>query len=235
MKHINPNELTQPTRKTILIALGEVLFILLLLFVWISCDSIRESKNLFVLFFYSFPAMFLVGLIPHEPAILYFSKFHPVWLVTVVAISATLITESMNYFCLKVFFDLEFSQKYKKSSLVGKLVRLFSTAPFLTLAITAFTPIPFFPFRLLVVLQSYSKFKYLLALFVGRVPRIYLYAYLGQTFKIPDKYLALSFLLILLPVIVRFFKPDEEVSIEPSGKVSITPGYENDQEPFKNP
>lgn len=188
----------------IYLALVETVFIIALLVVWLTCDSVRSSKNLWILFFYSFPAMFLVGLVPHEPVLFYFSKFHPALVVTLVAIAGTLITEYINYCCLAVFFDLKFAQKYKSTGLVTRLIHLFDKFPFLTLVLTSFTPVPFFPFRFLAVISSYSKRMYLLSLFVGRFPRVLLFTYLGHTFQIPDKFLLASFLLILLPVIVKF-------------------------------
>ena len=54
-----------------LVALESAL-VFALLVVWLSSESVRASKHLAVLFFYSFPSEFLVGLIPHEPALIFF-------------------------------------------------------------------------------------------------------------------------------------------------------------------
>ncbi|MCG6958087.1 MAG: hypothetical protein LJF04_19030, partial [Gemmatimonadetes bacterium] len=67
---------------------------------------IRESKSLVVLFFYCFPSEFLVGLLPHEPILIYFGDFHPAWVVAAVSIVGTVMAEAINYSFCSFFYDL---------------------------------------------------------------------------------------------------------------------------------
>lgn len=199
------------------IFLFQIALVLGLLVCWFAIEGIQESKNLWVLFLYSFPSQFLIAVVPHEPVFFYFSKFYPPWVVTFVALSGTLLTEYLNY---SVF---NFITEYKNISanrFVAKIVRLFEKAPFLALVIAGFTPVPFYPLRFLVVLAKYPRTKYLLALFLSRTPRFYLFALLGKSLNMPDWLLLLIFVVLILvanfPFIKKFIqgrlKKEEHIS-----------------------
>lgn len=186
------------TNKRKLIFGLEIAFVSILLLIWIVVPSIRQSKHLSVLFFYSFPCQFLIAVVPHEPVFLYFSKFYAPLVVTIVSLMGTVLTEALNYSTFKFITDLKSFSKIKQSGFVGKLISIFQKAPFFSLWIAGLTPVPFYPFRFLVVLANYPIWKYLLAVFTSRGPRFYLLALLGHAFKIPDLWLALMFVLLIL-------------------------------------
>jgi hypothetical protein len=85
------------TKANYLVFAAPILFVLTLLIIWISSDTIRQDKSLWVLFFYSFPSEFLIALVPHEPVILYFGEFYDPLVVSIVAVAGTVITEVLNY------------------------------------------------------------------------------------------------------------------------------------------
>lgn len=174
----------------------ETLLIFTLLVVWLSFESIRKSKNLWILFFYNFPSQFLIALVAHEPVFLYFSKFYSPLVVTLVAITGTLLAEILNYSVFKFFSDLIPFKKMKLGKMANYLVKLFNKAPFVALLIAGFTPIPFYPFRFLVVLAHYPLLKYVLAVFLSRTPRFLLIAILGHILNIPDFILAVIFIVL---------------------------------------
>ena len=176
----------------------EIAIILLLLGIWLSSASIRQSKHLIVLFLYSFPCQFLIAVVPHEPVFLYFSKFYAPITVTLVSVAGTVLTELLNYSTFQFITDLKSFSRIKKSGFVGKLINIFERAPFLSIWVAGFTPVPFYPFRFLVVLAKYPIWKYLLAVFTSRAPRFFLLALLGHAFKIPDLWLAILFALLII-------------------------------------
>mgnify|MGYP000285866066 FL=1 len=182
---------------------GLIIFLLVL---WLSCDSIRRSKNLWVLFFYSFPSQFLIAIVPHEPVFFYFSKFYPPIVTTLVSVSATLITEALNYSVFKFVLDLRYFRKIGNSVIINKLVDVFNKAPFSALLVAGFTPVPFYPLRFLVVLAHYPVMKYLLAVFLSRTPRFYLFALLGRSIKIPDYFLLILFIFLVAIANIPFAK-----------------------------
>ena len=83
----------------------------------------------------------------------------------------TVLTEALNYTFFKYVADLKVLKKMLESRSVQKAVRLFNRAPFLALWVAGFTPIPFYPFRFLVVLARYPVVKYLLAVILSRVTK----------------------------------------------------------------
>lgn len=166
---------------------------LVLLVIWISSPTVRSSKNLAVLFLYSFPSEFLVGLVPHEPVLLYFGTYHPAWIVALVAGVSTVMAEAMNYRFFSLFYGTTAARGALDRKMVRKVVELFSRTPFAAILVAGFTPLPFFPIRFLVVMADYPIQRYLVGVFVSRVPRFWILAALGGLVHIPAGALLLLF------------------------------------------
>jgi membrane protein YqaA with SNARE-associated domain len=182
--------------KTSLFAL-QISFVLALLIVWATSKGLQESKSLWVLFFYSFPAEFLIATVPHEPVLLYFGKFYLPLTVALVAIPSTLFTEMLNYSTFKYISDLRIFTKLREKKAVQKMVQFFNKAPFLTLWVAGITPIPFYPLRILVVLAKYPLPRYILAVFLSRFPRFVILAYVGYKIQLPDYMLVALFVILI--------------------------------------
>ncbi len=163
----------------------EVVFVVGLLVWWLTSAPLRESKSLWVLFLYCFPAEFIIATVPHEPVLLYFAKFYSPLTVALVSVAGTLLTEVLNYTVFKYMADLKVFRKMLASRTVQKTVHLFNKAPFTALWVAGFTPIPFYPFRFLVVIARYPFAKYLLAVLTSRAPRMYLIALAARAIRIP--------------------------------------------------
>lgn len=193
------------------LVLGETLFVLGLLAVWLTSPAVRHSKNLWVLFLYCFPSQFVLAAVPHEPAILFFGKFHPAWAVALAATAGTLITELINYTIFASLADLKTFQRICQSRFMGRLVGLFRKAPFPTLWVAGLTPVPFYPFRFLVAAARYPAPLYALAVVLSRFPRFYILAVLGRTFNIPNGLIGGLFLVLLVvslfPLVKERFRP----------------------------
>ena len=178
----------------------EITLIIILLVLWLSSESIRQSKNLWIFFFYNFPSQFLIAIVPHEPVLLYFSKFYSPIAVTLVALAGTMLAEIINYSVFKFVGNLKPFSKVRHSKWVSKIIDLFNKAPFAALLVAGFTPVPFYPFRFLVVLAQYPLLKYILAVFLSRTPRFFLLALFGHTFKIPDYLMPVIFIALTIPL-----------------------------------
>ena len=200
-------------RKALLFIL-EIVFIASLLVLWLSSEEIRSSKNLWVLFFYSFPSEFLIGIVPHEPVLLYFGKFYQPLTVALVAVIGTVMAEAINCSVFKLVTDSNFFQKIYHRKIVTKIVELFNKAPFVALLVAGLTPVPFYPFRFLVVLARYPIVKYLLAVFLSRTPRFFILALAGYMIKIPDYLLIAIFIVLIsaanIPLLIRFLKDKQK-------------------------
>lgn len=199
----------RPKIRTLIFAL-QIIVVAALLVLWLSSESIQESKDLWVLFIYSFPSQFLIPIVPHEPVLLYFGKFYSPLTVALVDIAGTLLTEALNYSVFKYIIDTNFFQKMRHTKSAAKVVELFNKAPFVALLVAGLTPVPFYPFRFLVVMAHYPIWKYLLAVFLSRTPRFYVLALLGRAIKIPDYLIIVIFIILIVsvngPILRRFFK-----------------------------
>ncbi len=188
----------------------EVAFVIGLLVWWLTSASLRESKSLWVLFLYCFPAEFIIATVPHEPVLLYFAKFYSPLTVALVSVAGTLLTETLNYTVFKYTADLKVFRKMLASRTVQKAVHLFNKAPFTALWVAGFTPIPFYPFRFLVVIARYPLGKYLLAVLTSRAPRMYLIALAARAIRFPDSLiLIITGVLIVaanVPIVKKLFK-----------------------------
>ena len=210
-----PREERQPSSKAkMALFLAEIGLILILLVIWFASDSVQKSRSLIVLFFYSFPSEFLVGLVPHEPVLLYFGEFYSPLTVALIAVSSTVLTEALNYSVFNYVADTKLLKKFTDMKIVRLMIELFNKSPFLALWIAGFTPIPFYPFRFLVVIGHYPVMYYLLAVFLSRTPRFYILAYIGEMFKFPGSVLIAFFIIIIavlnIPVIRNLLKKSSD-------------------------
>lgn len=199
-----------PRKIKTLIFILEISLIVVLLALWFGSQSFQNSKNLWALFLYCFPAEFLIAIVPHEPVILFFGKFYIPLTVALVTISGTILTETLNYSVFKYLTDTNLYKKLSQKKAVSKLIGLFNKAPFIALWVAGFTPIPFYPFRFLVVMARYPLAKYLLAVFLSRAPRFYLIALAGRLVKIPDSLLVVLFVVLIaaanIPILKNLLK-----------------------------
>lgn len=205
---VKPREIRSKIR-TLIFAL-QIIVVAALLVLWLSSESIQKSKDLWVLFIYSFPSQFLIPIVPHEPVLLYFGKFYSPLTVALVDIAGTLLTEALNYSVFKYIIDTNFFQKMRHTKSATKVVELFNRAPFVALLVAGLTPVPFYPFRFLVVMAHYPIWKYLLAVFLSRTPRFYVLALIGRAIKIPDYLIIVMFIILIVsvngPILRRFLK-----------------------------
>ncbi len=188
----------------------EAVFIAGLLVWWLGSAAVRQSRSLWVLFLYCFPSEFLIATVPHEPVLLYFAKFHPPLTVAWISAAGTVLTEIMNCTVFKVVTDLRFFQKILASRGIQRAVRLFNKAPFAALWVAGVLPIPFYPFRFLVICARYPVSKYILAVVTSRFPRFFLIALMAKAVRLPDSVILLITAILLiaanLPIIGRLFK-----------------------------
>ena len=188
------------SRQRRILILCESAVVLGLLLVWVFSESVRDSTSLVVLFFYSFPSEFLVGLVPHEPILVLYGPHHPAWIIALVAVVSTVMAERLNYSLFGLFYEMPTFRAALGQRAVKRIAELFNRMPFIAILVAGFTPVPFFPVRFLVVMTDYPVWKYLLGVFVSRAPRFYLLALFGDIFDLSGPVLAGIFLAMLLLV-----------------------------------
>ena len=197
-----------------LVFLLEIGMILALLIIWLTSESVQKSRSLLVLFFYAFPSEFLIGLIPHEPILLYYGSFYSPLTVALVSVVGTVLAETMNYSVFRFVSDTALFESMRKKKAVDAIVGLFKKAPFTAIVVAGFTPVPFFPIRFLVVMGHYPVLKYALGVFLSRAPRFYILARIGYTFNIPGSVLIALFIILIItvniPLISKLMKKEKK-------------------------
>ncbi len=158
-----------------------------------------KLELLIALFLWTLPAQYLVGFLPQEAPLLYVAQFFNPWTVTGVVLGALLISEVANYQTVKAIGNIPQIHGLLRRPGVHKPIEWFRKAPFTAISVAAFTPIPFFPLRLLAPLSGYPLPKYIGAVVIGRAPRIYLLALLGLTFQFPIWFLVL---IAITPIVI---------------------------------
>lgn len=139
--------------------------------------------------------------LPTIPVLAFAAKvFHPV-LIAFTGAVGTSIANLNDYAILGWLFRHKRVKKLRDIHAYRRLLRFFDRRPFLTLTAGAFLPIPVDVVRLVAISRAYSFWKFILAAFVGRVPRYLIIAYLGK--ELPAKYILVVFVISALPVVVK--------------------------------
>ena len=189
-----------------LIFVAEIVFVAALFVVYFSSISLRNNRQLWVLFLYSIPGNFLIDVIPYDPAVIFFGRFHAPLLVALVGVAGILVSETINYTFFEYVVDLKYFDRILKNKFVSKLIGLFNKAPFWTMLFVAFTPVPIYPFRFLVVMARFPILKYLLALMLGRLPRLYLIALFGNTVHLQGHVYLIIFIVLAVLMYIPLIK-----------------------------
>jgi len=123
--------------------------------------------------------------LPTPQFMIYYGEMYNPLLIAVVGGIGTCIACLVEYAILSSAFKYTAKKSGKLATLKDTkayqhTVRIFNKAPFISIAIACFTPIPFDPIRLMAIAAKYNKLKFTLSIFIGRVPRYFLLASLGE-------------------------------------------------------
>ncbi|MBD3232136.1 MAG: hypothetical protein GF315_00265 [candidate division Zixibacteria bacterium] len=155
---------------------------------------------LLTIFFYSIPSNCAVALFPHEPVLVKFGKTINLWHLATAASLGTIVAAIIDYQFFTPILNLSYSRKYKSHQVYKAAHKWFYKSPFLSLVVASFSPIPFYPFKLMVYASKYSFARYLIAISIGRFPRYYILGLAGYTFRIPDWIIIGTFVAMILMV-----------------------------------
>ncbi len=137
------------------------------------------------LFWTSIIANTFIPLTLHEPILIYYGKFYSPQLIALIATIAVIFIELINYLILIPLLGIGKVKIIREKRFFQYAEYCFGKCSFLSILVSCFLPIPFFPFRTLSVTTSYSIKRYILSIFIGRLPRYFLIAKLGEVFSPP--------------------------------------------------
>lgn len=142
--------------------------------VWLAVLTIPASSPLSPIL----PASF-------EPLIMEAAKYERAIWVTLVALGVHLYMEYLNWHLYSWVLSHRLFATVREKAWVRRSVTEFSRFPFATVVFFAFTPMPFWVIRCVAILHGYPIGPFVVATAVGRMPRIFLYAWLGAALRVP--------------------------------------------------
>ena len=181
----NTGELTEYSLPVRLYIIGGIMSILGIVNLFLIVGKIAVNP-FFYLLFYSIPSNMAVSLFPHEPIVILYGKQYDIILVSIICGIGTVIAAFLDHIFFTPILNHQKLDVFKTKAIYKKVIYFFNKSPFLTIAIGGFTPIPFFPIKLLSFSARYPLVKYLTAVFIGRFPRYYLLAAFGEMTLLPD-------------------------------------------------
>jgi membrane protein YqaA with SNARE-associated domain len=111
-----------------------------------------------------------------------YGRIHAPLVVALVATVASLAVEAANY---AAYAYLLRSRRLRRIRAVSsRVTTLFQRWPFVTCLLAAATPVPDWSVRILGAFARYPMRRYLLAFAIGRVPKFWLLASVGQELQI---------------------------------------------------
>src|SRR5882724_7531998 len=173
-----------------------------------------------LLFAYAFLSNIALAFVPHEPAIIWSGPRLGVWTTTLVATAGTMLAAVVDH---RMFAPLiarmargsSPSSPLSASRRGGQGVRsttwrggqgvrtwperLFRRFPFVTIALSGLTPLPFFPFKALAFATGCPAGKYTAAVAARCLPRYALLAWLGAAVQVPVWIMVALFALLMIP------------------------------------
>ena len=126
-----------------------------------------------------------------EPLIIEAAKFASPLAVSFTALGVYMYTEYVNWYLYTWVLRGERAGWLRRQRWVERSVQYFARAPFVSVIVFAFTPLPFWAARGLAILRGYPLGLFLLATALGRWPRFFLYAWLGYALHVPALVLVL--------------------------------------------
>jgi len=139
---------------------------------------------------YAIPAHLLISVVPNEPMLLAAAKTQSPILVAIAGTLGCLVAITLDYALIGWLVNHRLVRReIDDSGGFHWAQKQFGRAPFLLIAGSALLPVPFWPAKILGIVRDYPLWRFYLALIVGRFPRFYVWALLGQRFKVPDSVL----------------------------------------------
>lgn len=133
----------------------------------------------------------------YEPVLMLYGRIYPPVLIGAVGTAATVFVEWINYHLYTRAADLRAVRRLQGGRLVGRLRRLFARHPFLTVWLCSITPLPYWVARVLAVLARYSKRRHLTATALGRFPKLWFIAALGEPLGLSIRWLGIASVAVL--------------------------------------
>jgi len=146
----------------------------------------------------------LAPLLPatYEPVLMIAGRAYSPLLVALVGIAGTLFVEYINYYLYRAILFHPKLDRARASGTVRRTVALFEKSPFFTVWLCSWSPLPYWAVRFLAPLAGYPVRPYLVATFLGRMPRLWFFAALGSVIPVGTQWLVMITATMIVVAIV---------------------------------
>lgn len=197
-----------------------------------------------VLFWPDLAGLFLLGLycipsnsvlpIPHEPGVLYFAKFYTPVEIAIVATIGSIIVSFADYALIEAAMRHPRVKGASEARLFRWAVRWMTRWPFAIIVLFSLVPVlPISVIRALAPASGYPLKRYIAAQIVGRVPRFFLLAWVGQAIMIPTWILVIATLALAVVMWFTSKPPIEDDEEDPEAEEILVPDLTDPEHPIE--
>ncbi len=162
--------------------------------VWIAAPAYR---GLAWYGLYAIPAHMLVSFLANEPMLFAAARDYPPALVALTGTAGCLVAIVLDYSLIGWFVTRSFVRaELEDSRVVRTARRVFAKAPFVLILASAMLPVPFYPVKILAIVNGYPLSRFIAALIIGRIPRFWFLAVIGERVQASNSTLG-SFMAVL--------------------------------------
>jgi ribonucleoside-triphosphate reductase len=146
---------------------------------------------------YAVPAHLLVSFLANEPMLFAAARDYPPALVALTGTAGCIVAIVLDYALIGWFVTRSLVRaELEDSRAVRTARRVFDKAPFLLIVASALLPVPFYPVKILAIVNGYPPGRLIAALVVGRIPRFWFLAMIGDRVQASNSALG-SFAVVL--------------------------------------
>ena len=179
--------------------------------------SEEKIDPLLSFFLYSIPSNAAISFLPHEPVLIFLGSSYDPFILAIIATVSTLLAGILDYSIYVPLLSHNSIRNITTSISYQKTIQMFKYRPFLTLIVAGMTPIPFFIFKIISFSAHYPLPKYLGAVAIGRFPRYFFLAFLGEVLQIPDWMTISAFIVMVLLFLFKGLPYIKELLFTESG------------------
>jgi uncharacterized membrane protein YdjX (TVP38/TMEM64 family) len=115
----------------------------------------------------------------YEPIVMLFGRVYPPLWVGLTGVLASVYVEFLNYHVYARILRAPRLALLRENAVVRRILPLFRRAPFFTVWLCSWSPLPHWTVRVLAPLAGYPVTRFLCATALGRFPRLWFFAALG--------------------------------------------------------
>ncbi len=168
-----------------------------------------DTAGLAILGAYCIPTNSVIPL-PHEPGVLFFADFYrPLWIAVAATVGSGIAAFS-DYAIVRGAMRHKWASRVSRGRWFQWAVRSFMKRPFATVVLFAVSPLPVSVVRVLAPASTFSVWRYVAAMMVGRFPRFYVFAWVGLLLPIPTWVLVLAVLAPVLTMVIAHRSGSDE-------------------------